>query len=299
MIGDEPLKQIHESIGKALGQTVERSEPMAGGCVGQVYLIRLSDGQQVVAKVDVSDRAMLGVEAQMLKYLAKWSALPVPSVVYESDQLLVMSYMQGSTGFVSDGAQVHAAELLAQLHNMRADQYGLDFDTLIGGLNQPNGWSDSWHEFFGQQRLVEMAQQALAHGQIDQRLFDRVRTLADHLVDWIDEPQPPGLIHGDVWSGNVLSDQSRVTGLIDPAIYYADPEIELAFVTLFSCFGEPFFHRYHQIRPIRGGFFKIRRDLYNLYPLLVHARLFGGGYVQQVQQIADHFIANKNRVRDL
>jgi fructosamine-3-kinase len=88
-----------------------------------------------------------------------------------------------------------------------------------------------------------------------------------------------------MWGGNVLVNDGCIAGFIDPAIYYADPEIELAFSTLFSTFGEPFFRRYSEIRPIRPDFFEVRRDLYNLWPLLVHVRLFGGGYVRQVERI--------------
>ena len=82
-----------------------------------------------------------------------------------------------------------------------------------------------------------------------------------------------------MWGGNVLTREGRIAGFIDPAIYYADPEIELAFATLFGTFGDTFFARYREHRPLAPGFFDVRRDLYNLYPLLVHVRLFGGGYV--------------------
>ena len=93
------------------------------------------------------------------------------------------------------------------------------------------------------------------------------------------------MIHGDLWGGNVLCGSNGLSGFIDPAIYYADPEIELAFMTLFGTVGDRFFRRYGEYHAIRPGFFEIRRDLYNLYPLLVHVRLFGGGYLGQVQSI--------------
>ncbi|MFQ5491862.1 MAG: fructosamine kinase family protein, partial [Phycisphaerae bacterium] len=85
--------------------------------------------------------------------------------------------------------------------------------------------------------------------------------------------------------GNVLALGGRITGFVDPALYYGDPEIELAFATLFGTFGRPFFDRYQEIRPLRPGFFDLRRDILNLYPLLVHVRLFGGGYVASVERI--------------
>ena len=83
----------------------------------------------------------------------------------------------------------------------------------------------------------------------------------------------------------MLAERGRITGFIDPAIYFGHPEVELAFITLFNCFGEPFFQRYSELREIRAGFFETRRDVYNLYPLLVHIRLFGGGYVQQTSSV--------------
>jgi len=103
------------------------------------------------------------------------------------------------------------------------------------------------------------------------------------------EPVRPSLIHGDMWGGNVLAANGMITGFIDPALYFADPEIELAFTTLFSTFGDTFFSRYNEHRPLAPGFFEERRDLYNLYPLLVHVRLFGGSYVDSVDGILRKF----------
>jgi len=103
------------------------------------------------------------------------------------------------------------------------------------------------------------------------------------------EPERPSLIHGDMWGGNVLCRNGAVAGFVDPAIYYADAEIELAFSTLFSTFGDAFFSRYRELRDIRPGFFETRVPLYNLYPLLVHVRLFGGGYVAQVERTLTRF----------
>ena len=92
-----------------------------------------------------------------------------------------------------------------------------------------------------------------------------------------------------MWTSNILATGDRVTGFIDPAIYYANPEIELAFTTLFGTFGDWFFERYREINPIQPGFFHGRRDIYNLYPLLVHVRLFGGSYVNSVESTLRRF----------
>jgi len=107
--------------------------------------------------------------------------------------------------------------------------------------------------------------------------------------DALEAPSQPALIHGDCWSGNVLVKTGRIAGFIDPAIHWAHPEIELAFGTLFGPLGEAFFARYRDMAPLAPGFFEARRDLYNLYPLLVHVQLFGGGYVNSVAQTLEKF----------
>jgi len=117
----------------------------------------------------------------------------------------------------------------------------------------------------------------------------RIEKLAARLGEWIDGAGAPSLIHGDMWSGNILVSGERITEFVDPAIYHGDAEIEIAFATLFGTFGDAFFARYNELRPIRPGFFEARRDLYNLYPLLVHARLFGGGYGMRVDSLLDKF----------
>ena len=118
---------------------------------------------------------------------------------------------------------------------------------------------------------------------LDDHTLTRIQAVAEDIHDLLPNPLPPTLIHGDIWSGNVLFHNSHPAAFIDPAIYFADPEIELAFITLFHTFGDKFFARYQQHQPIRPGFFELRKDLYNLFPLLVHARLFGGSYVRSIQ----------------
>lgn len=266
-----------------MGRAVTAVEPLSGGCIGQVYGVRLGDGERLVAKVDEGARPRLDVEGYMLRYLADHSDLPVPSVHVSEPRLLVMDFVEGESRFPPK-TQRHAAELLAALHDVRGPRYGLERDTLIGGLHQPNPLSDSWLEFFREQRLNYMAQEGERAGRLPAAVRRRVERLSADLDRWLEEPAHPSLIHGDVWTTNVLAVGDRVTGFLDPAIYYADPEIELAFTTLFGTFGDPFFERYQRLRPLQPGFFEERRDIYNLYPLLVHVRLFGGSYVRSVER---------------
>ncbi len=275
---------IEKRIGDALGRAVTRTSRLAGGCVGDVRLIDLDDGSRVVAKVASGPDATLDVEGYMLRELRRLSELPVPEVYHDEPTLLVMEHVENDGGSSSAGER-GLADLLADLHGVTEDRFGFERDTLIGPLRQPNAWTDTWRGFFAEHRLLAMGREAREHGRISAGLMSRLETLAGRLDRWIDGPGRASLIHGDCWAGNVLWRSGSVAALIDPAVCFADPEIELAFIDLMGGVGQAFWDRYHERRPIADGFWEARRDLYNLYPLLVHTRLFGGGYATQVEAI--------------
>ncbi len=275
-------------LSEIVGQKVLDLRPLPGGCVGEVYQAGLADGRTVVVKVDSRPQPQLHLEGFMLTYLAQHSQLPVPQVLHSTPELLVMAFVPGDSHF-DVATERDAAAHLAALHRITTPQFGLSQDTLIGGLPQPNPWTTRWLDFFRDQRLLYMARFALDAGQLPGSMMVRLEKLAGQLPRWLEEPTQPALIHGDVWTTNVLAERGRVTGFIDPAIYYAHPEIELAFITLFGTFGQTFFAAYQEQNPIAPGFWNERRDLYNLYPLLVHVRLFGGGYIASVEQTLRRF----------
>jgi fructosamine-3-kinase len=272
--------QINKKIEEITGLSIQQKKPLSGGCVGDVYKVSLSNGETVVAKIGETGSG-LALEGMMLTYLAQNSELPVPDVLYSNDDLLLMTWVP-SGGTLDRSAQIHAADLVASLHKISYSHFGFSCDTVIGGLPQINSKTKSWLDFFAQHRLLNMAHQGLEVGRLPVNMMGRIEKFSDNLDKWLKEPDQPSLIHGDMWAGNVLADFGRISGFIDPAIYFADPEIELAFTTLFSTFGDAFFSRYREHREILPGFFEERKDLYNLYPLLVHVRLFGGSYVGSV-----------------
>ena len=276
----EPPRWFRE-IEAALGSRPVSRTPLSGGSIAHVDKIGLADGRIVVAKTGARG---LALEAEMLTFLADRSDLPVPRVLLSGDDLLVMECLPGTTR-LDPPSETHAAELLAALHERRADRFGFHRDTVIGGVPQPNPWNDNWIPFFRDHRLLHMARDCQAAGSLPTAMLHRLERFATKLDALLEEPDFPSLVHGDMWSGNILSDGGRITGFLDPAVYYGHAEIELAFSTLFGTIGDAFFERYHALRPISPGFFEIRKDIYNLWHLLTHVRLFGASYLGGVERV--------------
>ena len=279
MIGAATARVAALAAAQGLTLVAGEGRSLVGGCVGNVRRFETEQGVSLVAKLGHRQDTGLEIEAAMLRDLARLSELPVPAILAAEADVLLMQWLPGGIG--ARHAELHAADLLAALHRVTAERFGYAYATRIGGLPQPNPWTASWPEFFGEYRLAHMARLAAAAGQLESALLQRVEGLAGRLAGMLPAAPPVALLHGDLWSGNVLSRLDRVTGVLDPALYFGDAEVELAFITMFATFGPRFFGRYQEHRNVDAGFAE-RRDLYNLYPLLVHATLFGGGYVEDV-----------------
>mgnify|MGYP005851438071 CR=1 FL=1 len=276
---------IRDRLEKALGARVAAmaSLPVGFGLTG--FKIELAGGLVLAVKARQSEaRADLRLEAYMLNELARQSTLPVPRVHFAEAGLLVMEYIEHDGGSITPSAERHAAELIVALHATPCLFFGYERDTLIGPLPQPNPKSDRWVPFFREQRLLAMAHAAAAEGRLPAKMLSRIERLSERLDDYLLEPPHPSLLHGDLWTGNVLVRGDRIAGFVDPAIYYGHPEIELAFTTMFGTFGRAFFDAYEALRPLDPGFHELRRDLYNLYPTLVHVSLFGAGYLGPIDR---------------
>jgi fructosamine-3-kinase len=282
MIGSALKARLEQALGS---RVVDMSSlPVGFGLVG--LAVRLADGRRLAVKARTSagtGKPSLELEAFMLGELARLSDLPVPRVHHAEPDLLVMDFIDNDGGAITPSVERHAAELIAALHTVKRERFGYARDTLIGPLAQPNPESDRWVPFFRDRRLLHMARQAHAESSLPSALLARIERLAQQIGDYLIEPAFPSLLHGDLWTGNVLTRQGRVGGFVDPAIYCGHPEIELAFATLFGTFGRSFFEVYEELLPLEPGFHELRSSLYNLYPRLVHVRLFGASYLAGIE----------------
>lgn len=277
--------QLQAEIEKELKGRITSIAPLSAANNASIYRLVLDGSRMMVIKA--AERG-LDTEAFMLHYLKTRTKLPVPSVFYSNEHVIIMEFIETHYGLDDTGQRI-AAELLVDLHSHTAEKYGLERDTVIGSLKQPNTQSTDWGKFFVEQRLLYMAGEALKENKIDAKTMKQIEKLAVRAPGMLKDAAKPSLIHGDIWSGNVLACRGRLAAFLDPAIYYADPEIELAFIKLFNTFNDSFFAKYNELKPIRAGFYEERVDLYNIYPLLVHARLFGISYARKVQRLLEKF----------
>ena len=279
------ILRIEAAVGSDV--TNHSTLPVGFGLTG--LRVELADGRRAAVKASrQAHDNHLGLEAWMLRELGAQSNLPVPEVYYSGDGLLIMEWLP-SGGAINSKVQQHAAELLVDLHNRPFAQFGYSRDTLIGPLHQPNTQNDSWVAFFRQHRLLYMAHEAAKENRLPEKLLGRLQNLADDLENHLIEPAHPSLLHGDLWGGNIIARNNRISGFIDPALYCGHPEIELAFTTMFSTFGQSFFDAYQTLAPLEPGFFEHRLKIYNLYPTLVHVRLFGNSYLSPIDRTLREF----------
>lgn len=258
-------------IERVTGQQVVGKERLAGGMMGVVEAVALADGASVVVKRMPDGAGHLELEAGMLRHLRARSELPVPAVLHADARLLVLEWLPGTP--LTSAAWEDCAALLAKLHAVTAPAYGFETDTVNGTLRLPSPWTGTWVAFYRDHRLLVAAEAARGNGTLPAEMHARILQLAERLDTVLEEPARPSLIHGDVWSANVLAEGARVTGFLDPSACYADPELELAYLA-FAGFDRSFFAAYERHRPIAAAFWERRCAIYQIYPLLLHVYYF-------------------------
>jgi protein-ribulosamine 3-kinase len=262
----------------------------SGGDINRAFRISSTDGEAFLKYNTTAPDDFFEKEAHGLQKLSEsGTGLRIPKVIAagKPDQntpgFLLLEYIQ--TG--STGNSVLFGQELARMHSTKSDFYGLETDNYIGSLPQKNAPEKDWASFFAENRIKPQLDLAIQSGKLSSAILKNWNRLESELPS-IFPPSKPSLLHGDLWGGNYLFDENGTAVLIDPAVYYGHPEMDLAFTRMFGGFSDEFYRGYESASPIEKGFSK-RIPIYNLYPLLVHVNLFGGHYSSQAEQILKSF----------
>jgi len=272
------------------GSPVTAFAPASGGCINHGGRIATSGGRCFLKWNDLRKfPGMFYAEARGLSLLGKAEALRVPDVIHAGAagdfQFILLEYI--AAGARSRNYWRDFGAGLAALHMKSATEFGLDHDNYIGSLPQKNTLTSSWIEFFIEQRLEVQLQIARDEGRLGEGFSKKFEALFNRLSSLLPE-EPPALLHGDLWGGNLMTTSEGEPCVIDPAVYYGNREADLAMTQLFGGFDPSYIDRYNEVHSLLPGY-EARLDLYNLYPLLVHVNLFGGGYMGQVVSILNRF----------
>ena len=278
--------RLEASLGNALGSRVKGARPLSGGDINDAYEATLADGRVVFVKSNVrAPNDMFVTEARGLAWLAEAGALRVPAVLASGGANEMTPFLALELVRPAPRAPDFDERLghgLAALHRHGAEAFGLDHDNYIGRLPQKNTFAVNWPEFYRVRRLGAQLKAAVDAGLASTRMRRSFERLLAQLETLCGPPEPPARLHGDLWGGNLITDELGEPCLIDPAVYGGHREIDLAMMKLFGGFGPRVFAAYKEAFPLADGY-RERVALYQLYPLMVHVNLFGGGYVPQVE----------------
>jgi protein-ribulosamine 3-kinase len=287
--------EIPEIITKVLHQLLKTEirdvMPSSGGCINLGGELRTGKGSYFI-KWNSAKKfpRMFETEAEGLTLLKETKCIRIPNVKHhdtvDDHQFILLEFIKPSKR--SNNFWELLGERLACLHRNSAETVGLNHDNYIGSLVQSNRQQKSWIDFFIEERLRAQVALARKNGLMETSLESKFEVLYRKLPDLL-PVEKPALLHGDLWSGNFLADEFGEPCLIDPAVYYGCREAELSFTRLFGGFDESFYASYHHSYPLISGF-EERIDIYNLYPLLVHANLFGASYVHQIKYVLQKFV---------
>lgn len=316
---------LNTTIGEALrriGDTTPLRDRahVGGGCISQALRLRTERGSYMLKLSEERLPAFFAAEARGLALLASTNTVRVPEVLAFHDVVedressvedskpgtgtsssifdpqssdvgfILMEWLEAPPNADRRAADAQLGQALAALHRSSAPAYGLDCDNYLGIMPQPNGWETSWLVFFRERRLRHQAALATQNGYWPRARARRFERLLARLDSWIDDRLvQPALIHGDLWGGNYLLGPGGAPALIDPAVYYGDREIELAYTTLFNPLPPAFYQVYDEVWPLPDGW-QARRPLYNLYHLVNHLNHFGERYAAVVDQTLQHYV---------
>jgi protein-ribulosamine 3-kinase len=281
---------IRDATGRVFG--IREQDAIGGGCINAAWRVA-GDGQAYFVKLNEPERSdMFAAECAGLEELRAARCVRVPAPVCHGvtarAAYLVLEYLELGRGG-SAGHEILGRELAA-LHRVTRPEFGWQRDNTIGSTPQSNRRGRDWVQFWREQRLGYQLGLAAARGHRGRLQQRGERLMAALPVLLAGHTPAAALLHGDLWSGNVAFTRDGAPVLFDPAVYYGDREADLAMTELFGGFPETFYRAYGEAYPLDAGY-GLRRILYNLYHVLNHLNLFGGGYRAQAEDMIDALLS--------
>lgn len=282
-------QEISNSTGKA--QQLSSTRQLAGGSINQTLKASSAD-QDYFIKLNRAELIdMFNAETAGLQELKQAHALAVPEVICsgcnDESAWLVLEYIPLGGGNAASFSK--AGNALAQLHRKLHDKFGWHRDNTIGSTPQINTYQDDWISFWQQNRFAYQIKLAEMNGYSGD-VISNVERLIDSSSDFLSHQPVASLLHGDLWSGNLSFDKTGKPVIYDPAVYYGDRETDLAMTELFGGFTQNFYAAYQEAWPLSPGY-NVRKIFYNLYHILNHMNLFGGGYQQQAISMSQRLLS--------
>ncbi|MCA9649101.1 MAG: fructosamine kinase family protein [Myxococcales bacterium] len=275
--------ELRAAVERALGGAVGDMRSLAGGDINDAWSLRCGGTRVFVKARRGAAPSTFRVEAQGLRWLAEAEALRVPRVLAHGEDPPFLALEWIEPGRPGPGFDEALGRGLAALHRAAPEGFGLSHANFIARLPQDNTPAADWPTFYWERRLRPQLRLAERAGLADAGLRRELERLAAVLPQRCGPAEPPARLHGDLWSGNLLVDEAGAPVLADPAVYGGHREIDLAMMQLFGGFSARVFEAYDEVLPLAAGW-RERTPLYQLYPLLVHVNLFGGGYLGGVRR---------------
>jgi fructosamine-3-kinase len=278
------------ALERSFGTRVVAASRLGGGDINDAFAAELGTGQRVFVKSNAhAPSGMFSAEARGLAWLGEANALRVPRVLAVSEtapSFLALELIESRPRRRDFDELLGRA--LATLHRASPGAFGLDHDNFIGSLPQSNAAHSRWSDFYRRERLEPQLERATRQGSASHALAGGFERLFGRLDELVGPDEPPSRLHGDLWGGNLHVDENGAPCLIDPAAYGGHREVDLAMMRLFGGFSERVFAAYAEAFPLAPGHAE-RVPLYQLYPLMVHVNLFGGGYASSVERVLERY----------
>lgn len=286
------LTEVASHIESVIGQKIVSQKSVRGGDIAQAYKLIDEQNQAYFLKYLQLNNGLFEAEQNGLKRLrTASSSFHIPEVyLYSSNpSYLLLQWLDMKASSITDEQSFNAGKALAALHNNTSDTsyFGLDHDNFIGSIAQPNNQKDDWFEFYYENRGAKQLQIGLKKGFFNAQDLKHWANMVTTYQNELPNVEKPALLHGDLWSGNIAyhPTDEKVSFIYDPAVYYGHPEMDLAMTKLFGGFSPLFYQGYRAACTSDITGWEKRLDFHQFYPLLIHALLFGGGYVNRVKDL--------------